>query len=169
MKEKLQEYALFAEIVSAIAIIASLIFVGYEIKQNSETQVQTNTQLVVGEWISSISLLSNDAELSCTYIKGISDFNSLSGQEKVMFSSYYLTHLYIVQEMYFLVLDNAMDDEIWSGYQETVIEVLQYPGVKQFWASRKHWFSIKFQKFVSEIMNQSYSSDLVFFTDKDCN
>jgi hypothetical protein len=35
MKEKLQEYALIAEIVGGLAIVASLIFVGLEVKQNN--------------------------------------------------------------------------------------------------------------------------------------
>ncbi len=36
MKEKLHEYALIAEIVGGIAIVCSLIFVGVQIRQNSE-------------------------------------------------------------------------------------------------------------------------------------
>lgn len=36
MKEKLQEYALIAEIIGGIAIVCSLIFVGVQIRQNSE-------------------------------------------------------------------------------------------------------------------------------------
>jgi hypothetical protein len=35
MKKQLQEYALIAEIVSALAIVASLVFVGMQISQNS--------------------------------------------------------------------------------------------------------------------------------------
>ena len=34
-KEKLQEYALIAEIIGAVAIVCSLIFVGLQIRQNS--------------------------------------------------------------------------------------------------------------------------------------
>lgn len=36
MKEKLQKFALIAEIVGGVAIIASLIFVGVQINQNHE-------------------------------------------------------------------------------------------------------------------------------------
>lgn len=36
MKERLQEYALIAEIIGGIAIVCSLIFVGVQIRQNSE-------------------------------------------------------------------------------------------------------------------------------------
>ena len=47
MKEKLQEYALIAEIVGGIAIVLSLIFVGMQIRQNSEiSQVNAYQELV---------------------------------------------------------------------------------------------------------------------------
>jgi len=36
MKEKLQEYALIAEIISAIAVVAGLVFVGLQIRQSTE-------------------------------------------------------------------------------------------------------------------------------------
>jgi len=36
VKEKLQEYALIAEIISAICIVLSLIFVGLEIEQSTK-------------------------------------------------------------------------------------------------------------------------------------
>ena len=44
MREKLQEYALLAEIISAFAVIASLLFVGFEIRQSSyESSLNTKT------------------------------------------------------------------------------------------------------------------------------
>ena len=47
MKERLQEYALIAEIVGGIAIVLSLIFVGMQIRQNSEiSQVNAYQELV---------------------------------------------------------------------------------------------------------------------------
>jgi hypothetical protein len=42
MNKKLQQYALFAEIISAVAIVASLIFVGIQIKQSNDL-VKANT------------------------------------------------------------------------------------------------------------------------------
>ena len=47
MKAKLQEYALIAEIIGGIAIVLSLIFVGMQIRQNSEiSQVNAYQELV---------------------------------------------------------------------------------------------------------------------------
>jgi hypothetical protein len=46
VKEKLQEYALIAEIIGGIGIVASLIFVGFQLQQNSETlKAQTRSEI----------------------------------------------------------------------------------------------------------------------------
>lgn len=45
MKEKLQEYALIAEIVSALCIVLSLIFVGLQVQQGAEETAQNSRVL----------------------------------------------------------------------------------------------------------------------------
>jgi hypothetical protein len=47
MKEKLQEYALIAEIISAICIVLSLIFVGLQVRQGAE-ETAANTAAIRG-------------------------------------------------------------------------------------------------------------------------
>ena len=45
MKEKLQEYALIAEIIGGIGIIASLIFVGLQVQQNADETALNTRQM----------------------------------------------------------------------------------------------------------------------------
>jgi len=70
MKERLQEYALIAEIVSALAVVAGLIFVGLEIRQSTD-QAALNTRAIevaayqdlIGQIIDINRDVINDAEL----------------------------------------------------------------------------------------------------------
>ena len=53
MKEKLQEYALLAEIIGGIAIVASLLFVGLQIQQNtnlSKANAYRETIQEIADW-----------------------------------------------------------------------------------------------------------------------
>ena len=56
MKEKLQQYALLAEIISALAIVASLIFVGVQIRQNNAL-VKANTYREIRAGMMSLNYL----------------------------------------------------------------------------------------------------------------
>jgi len=69
LKEKLQEYALIAEIISAIAIVGSLIFVGLELSQSNElmeSDARANWVNMVG---SSNASISQDKELATIFLK----------------------------------------------------------------------------------------------------
>ena len=47
MKKTLQEYALIAEIISAFAIVLSLVFVGIEVRRNTETSKASTYQSMI--------------------------------------------------------------------------------------------------------------------------
>ena len=64
MKEKLQEYALIAEIIGGIAIVCSLIFVGVQIRQNSEVSEINAYQELIAQITLMNSLRVQDAEFA---------------------------------------------------------------------------------------------------------
>lgn len=77
MKEKLQEYALIAEIVSALAVVAGLIFVGLEINQSTDQNVLNTRameadgyQNLIGQIIEINNLAINNSELNEIVMKG---------------------------------------------------------------------------------------------------
>lgn len=67
MKEKLQQYALIAEIVGGIAIVASLVFVGLEVRQNSNVSQVNAYQELVGQIALMNTLRIEDAEFAELY------------------------------------------------------------------------------------------------------
>ena len=64
MKEKLQEYALIAEIIGSLAIVLSLIFVGMQIRQNSEVSQINAYQALVSQITMMNTLRVQDAEFA---------------------------------------------------------------------------------------------------------
>ena len=84
MKEKLQEYALIAEIISAIAIVISLIFVGIQVNQSnniaSAESLRESTQMYLVAYDSFIN-----EESTAFMRKGMNDYNQLSKDEKGRF------------------------------------------------------------------------------------
>jgi len=78
MKEKLQEFALVAEIVSALAVVAGLIFVGLEIQQSTEQSALNTRALETAAYqdlIAQILTINNvydtDPYLSDVIIRGV--------------------------------------------------------------------------------------------------
>ncbi len=119
------------ELIAATAVVASLVFVGYEVQQNSEAQIQTTTEAVVRDFVGAIRSLSTNADMACIYASGVQDFGSLSGSERLRLSAYLLGVFYAIQEMHNLAEQGSIDPGIWRGFDATTQEVMPLPGVRQ--------------------------------------
>lgn len=63
MKEKLQEYALVAEVVSALAIVVSLVFVGFQIQDGNRETRSAAQQAISDQTVTFIMDMATDEHL----------------------------------------------------------------------------------------------------------
>ena len=82
MKEILEEYALIAEIISAIAIIISLIFVGVQIRENTKATKASTFQGIAALDINILLNFGNSQELSRIITVFRDDPDSLTQEER---------------------------------------------------------------------------------------
>lgn len=164
---KLEKLALIAEIIGGIAIVFSLAFVGYEIRQNSRSQTQAMTQALVSSYTERLSLLAQNEQLRCIYSGGIRDFNALSGADALAFSAYWMALWRHREDMYYQYQQGALSPQTWEGFEGANREVAQYPGFQQWFAFRRRWFSQAFQEYIDNIMGPPAA--LVPFEDPACS
>ena len=81
MKEKLQQYALIAEIISALAIVVSLIFVGLQVKQGSDTTA-ANTEAIRSQVQQSLMKADQDLLLFVASHPRMQTVDSLTGENE---------------------------------------------------------------------------------------
>lgn len=153
------------EVVAALAVVMSVVFVGVEIRQNSEAQIQSTTQAVVSDYIASLEKISESAEFACIYVKGAQNWLSLSGSERLRFSAFYMSMYYQLQEMHRLSADGSIDADTWSGFHSLLQETTQYPGVRQWFATRRGWFSARFQDHVDALIQDNMPIEDYLFED----
>jgi hypothetical protein len=87
VREKLQEYALLAEIVGGIAIVVSLLFVGLQVRQSNSLvttdTIRDGTQL----WTSAYRAAFGSSESTAFFRKAINDCDDLTADEQGRFFS----------------------------------------------------------------------------------
>jgi len=165
---KLEKLALIAEIVGGITIVFSLIFVGYEIQRNSQAQIQTTTQNVINEYNATLQSLSESGELACIYARGIQDFSSLAGADQVRLSAYLLRWNRVVEDIFYLDGEGAIELRVWLAIERQQREVAQLPGFQQWFRLRKHWLSPDYQAYVSGLIEAEGEAEPLRFNDADC-
>jgi len=158
---KIQKWGLVAEVVSAIAVVLSLIFVGLQVKQNSDAQTQTGTQAVITEYNNGVRALSTDSELVCIYLRGAHDYLALSGAERVRFSSFFLSMFNVQQQIYRLRLNGEIDEDIGSGLDAQLKDIVRLPGVYQWFESRANWYGRDFRAYIESARSETAPEDNV--------
>ncbi len=108
------------EIAGFLAVIASLLFVAYEIRQSNRIALGTTAYEIQRNWISINDLVATDEELVALFIKLTDDNAELSASERIQAAAFARRFIYTwiaVQEAY----DNGLVSD--SVYQMAVDEV----------------------------------------------
>ena len=99
MKQTLQNYALLAEIVGAIAVVVSLIYVGYQIEQNtSERRAESIRSITQGNRELALIYV-NNSEAGIAWHK-VLDGETLNKRELNIMSDSVYAHLMLLEETF---------------------------------------------------------------------
>jgi hypothetical protein len=138
-KLTLNEFAQIAEVVAAVAIIMSLVYVGFEVRENTNRVEAASLESGVG-FIRAINGLMATDESAVLVLKGLSDFNGLTPVEKARFDSLVAnvtTHFTIARRLY---LDGYLADDEYRGYEEMLARILLSPGANEWHSITKHTY-----------------------------
>ena len=149
---RLQRWALTAEIIGAIAIVVSLIFVGFQLKESARATKSATASDANALTISWYTALGNSERSSDLFYRFISDFDSLNQGEK--FQAVMLIHAAILsfQNSYYLVEEGSLDERIRNTITEAIVVIKDTPGWTYYWENRRPLFFPEFQTYVDELM-----------------
>jgi len=156
----LEELALLAEVVGAVAILVTLIYLAIQVKDGarayraaSVTDATTGMQGFYQE-------LGANSEASDLFLKGLRDPESLSIERQYQFIM--LTHSAFIgfQRGYFLAQEGTLDEELRDSIGSAVQAVNHLPGVRVYWRQRKSFFQPEFIAWVEELLERPNTADM---------
>jgi len=142
----LEQLALLAQIISAAVVVASLIFVGYQLKHaaaairvaSSQAHLECYTELAR-------SVIDSD-EFARIWRVGLAEPKSLKEDEWVRFVAY-ANALFRLYEISLVQWTNGrLDEEHWRTVERQVAEFWRMPGLQGAWKARGHGFSAPFRE-----------------------
>lgn len=151
MKRSLEEYTLAAEIIGAIAVVISLIYVGASVSQNTSANQVSNHQALVAMDMDKNDWL-RDPEFVAIYEIATEDVGNLSPVQWAQYSTF-VANTFNVWEFAFITHNNGMmDDTIWDGYGGYYRSVLQRESSQRFWTEGREGFSPEFRLHVDSLL-----------------
>ncbi len=147
----IQDWGAIGEMVGAIAIVVSLIYVGVQLRQSTQA-----TRVVTSQAFLEIYARANnplfEPGFRDLYWRGLGGLANLQGSEQVAFSGWMGTVMRQLESFYFQWKAGAFEEPIWSGWKRQFRDLLGYPGIQEVWVIRRHHLSDEFREFVEREM-----------------
>lgn len=149
---KLSEAANLAEIVSAVGLIISLVYVGVQVTDNTAAMLSETASNASTEFIDWYTHLSSDSELMDVWLRGVTAPETLDEQESLRFV--FLLHIIMLQfqNNFYLVEEGTMDEKMLSAVNNTLATIRGTPGFEMYWSLRRELFYPEYQAFVEHLM-----------------
>ena len=158
-KFRLAEWASIAEIIGSIAVVASLIFVGLELRQASE-QLQLISDIEADLSNASLSIrIAESPELSDLIYRGERDPESLSDQELDRFTNIALPRLAIWENTYDSYLIGNLSESDWKAWDTFYRARWNWPGYKYIYLKYQIGFGNRSLEYFADVF-QIYESEI---------
>jgi hypothetical protein len=135
------------ELVGATAVVVSLIYLAIQIRRQSEDS-RVSSMNDVAAAFRDASGKTGDADFADIAFRGLRDFDSLAGPEKLSMLVRMINVFRVCEEAYILHQDGRLDERYWRGIQRYLATAIGAPGAQRVWELRKHYFSDEFQAYV---------------------
>ena len=129
-KRTLSEWASIAEIIGAAAVVASLLYVGYEIHRNTKVSLASNRQAIASR-AQELALYSAETNIHRLLFDPSGDDVELTETEQNYLTAYIGALLRTTEEAYLLYRDGMLDEEYWKTRAGVMIAALRSPRARQ--------------------------------------
>jgi hypothetical protein len=148
----LTEIADISQAVSSAAVVASLIFVGFQLRQNTRA-TQAASHHAVTEALNRINLLwARHGEVTRLWLSGTHDRRALTPEERWRFDSVLRAYLHVCETMYRQADLGAGDLGIVLAEENGIKFVFSSPSVREWWAENPFGFSIEFRAYIDGLL-----------------
>ena len=136
------------EIIGAVAVIFTVDYLAFQIRQNTAMLRSTATQGASEELASIYHTLCTHPELAMTFVRGLNTPNELSDTEMARFFSFAMMTMFIMQNLYFQTQDQFMNETLLLSWSRVMTDMSDKPGFKFFWEERNYIFSPEFREYL---------------------
>ncbi len=157
----LQDFANLGEAIGGIAVLITLIFLTFQIRQNTKTVLTSTRQAIHDASRSDNELILVHPHLERIYRIGRRDPTALTNEERPLFR-HLMGTLFLNHEMMYLHHQHGViDEDLWRRRQRSLQLVVSQPGVRQWWAGEnvRGNYDSGFQELVESLLDNVTDQD----------
>lgn len=136
-KPTLSALAQAAEIIAALAVVASLVYVGREVRSNTAAIRGTAVQEVSSASQEALISLAVDSALSRIHQIGTQDLSALTDAEAYRFNVLQRQIWLTMQNVFFQNEFGLLEPRVWAAYHRIICGAWANPGARDAWPNHR--------------------------------
>jgi hypothetical protein len=138
------------EIVGAVAVLVTLVYLAVQIRQNTAALRSAATQGAHDQVADLYRMLSTDSDLAMIFVRGCRSPDQLSDTETAKYFSLLMQVLFYVQNWHSQTRDGLMDNDLLHSWAKVLTDISKTPGFQRFWEQRQHIYSAALRRYVED-------------------
>src|ERR1051325_1912490 len=140
------------QMVAAIGVIPSLIYLAVQIREQNKERCRAGINILTAQWSDLVKSGQESREFAAFFLQGVRSFHGLDAPDKLRFSAFFTRYTRNCEGMFIYYRDGALEKPLWQEGEGTMADYFAYPGVREWWATRKHWLTDEFRVRVEAII-----------------
>jgi hypothetical protein len=149
----LETLANLGEFVSAFAVVLSLVYLAYQVRQNTLSLRTENYARALDRVAAQQARMSADPAMAALFGRGVLDTSSLTPEQRIQFAWAFYEMFGAFEFMYHQSRAGALQAEVWERWSATLSWWISLPGVQAWWRAKPTPFSASFSEFVEACLS----------------
>lgn len=148
----LHQLAELAEVIAAVGVIVSLLYVATELRQNTRAIRAGTFQNMASMTAYLRSDVVNDPTFAAILVKASSEATNLTGVETLRLKSWFAAVLRQFEDLHYQYVDGTLDPGLWKGYDRMIHDSMGTPALQAWYRAHQDEYSDGFRAYLSPIV-----------------
>jgi hypothetical protein len=141
----LQDLGNLGEILGAIGVIVSLLYLAVQVRQNTRSIRASTYQAFSESFRDFRNLLLGDERLGAVWGKGLRSRSELSETERAQFDALLMNFLRGVEVSFYQQANGLLDEDFYRGWIDEALVIWSLPGPSDWWSENSQFFNREFR------------------------
>lgn len=165
MRSRLTDMAHLAEIVGALAVVISLIYVGIQVNDSvgaSRSAAVNDANVALQNWYLE---LGTSEQASTLFYRALMSEDALPPAEEFQFLMTFHGVFLAFQNSYWLTEEGTLDPELLESLTVAILGVKDTPGMRRYWRQRKSYLNASFGEYVEQLLERETNTSMDIYRD----
>jgi hypothetical protein len=141
----LSDLASIGSLAGGLAVVVSLLFVGFQLRQNTLAVRAETSQSHAGNWAQITTPITEYADFARIWRRGLDGLAALTEDERARFVAFSSGVFRFFEASRLQWRHGQLDAEHWQNVEAFLKDIANRPGIIDFWALRRHLHSTEFR------------------------